>query len=478
MEGPDILENNEINNWEGIIENNSTENNKTSLIKNTIPVEDIRSLKNELINEKQKAQEILSVLKSLTANSEISKDVFETIRTKINESYDAIQKSQQEIKNEKSLNTKLHNELVLQESKVKDLLEIVRWYINDSKSIKNNISTLEKQLLSKEKSSLAIKENIEQIKIQSNVLKNEIQSISKTINNMLKDWTKIIEQLKADKIVSNSMIDYIKWINIETKKNHTEIVWILNKWKESFKVIQEKEKEVNKLYWEAKTKNNHIVLWYEKLFKLWWTKEEINKIENKIRENQMLIEQQLSEASANRLTTTLKSKLEKTEKSLFFWRRGVIWMVISLVILNFSLHILWYLYESFRLDYRQYIEFTYPLIFLLVFFVLQYSRTNKFYEEYYFKYISAFWLPAYFELLESKNDEKAMNYLIDTIEKIHTNPTQEINNNSKDTIFDYVLDWLKWFFWNWSKTLDINKILKNLTKEQVWEIWDYIRWKI
>lgn len=459
-------------------ENKNIVNNESGESSNFLSLEEVKTLKEQLIIEKQKAQHILNLLKTFTVNSESYELLFEGIRKNIEKSKEDIALSYNQIKTTKTLNTKLYNELLLQEKRIKESLEITRWYINDSKNIKNNISVLEKKLLKREENSKKVQEKIDQLKIQSNGLKNDIVDASKKMQLLLKNWKVLIEGLKNDKALSKEMISYIKTVNEETKKNQSEIQALLNKGKTSFKFIEEKERQISQIYSEVSTKQNKISSWYEKLFNTGWMKDEINKIKLKIKENQFLIDQQLSETSANRLTITLKSKLEKTEKELYFWRKSIILVVISLVILNFALYILWYLYEQYKLNYLEYIEFSYPLIFLLVFFVLQYSKINKFYEEYYFKYIAAFWLPAYFELLESKDDTKAVGYLIQTIENIHLNPTKEINSSTKDTVFDYILDGIKSLFWASKGVFDFNKIIKSLTKEQAWEILDFIKWKL
>ncbi|HMT01537.1 MAG TPA: hypothetical protein PKC14_04375, partial [Candidatus Absconditabacterales bacterium] len=74
------------------------------------------------------------------------------------------------------------------------------------------------------------------------------------------------------------------------------------------------------------------------------------------------------------------------------------------------------------------------------------------------------------------DDKQAVNYLIDTIERIHANPAKEINQNSKDTVFDYVIEGIKGFFGH--KKLDLNKIVKDLTKEQLGEIFEYLQQKV
>lgn len=426
-------------------------------------------IKKALISEKQKAEHILNVLKSLTANGEIFKELFETIKKEIELSHD-------EIKKTKWINTKLYNDLSGQETKIKSVLENARAFLIDAKTIKNNLVLIEKELISKKENVLKIKEEVEKMRKESKDLKYKIKDELKQINHVWEEIDKILGVLKKDKELAGTLVEYIKTVNAEAKKNQIEMNALLNKWKESLKKIKEDEKKVSDLSTTTDTKAVKILSWYERLFNPWGIKDKINGIETKIKENQSIIENQLSQASSNRLTTTLKSKLDKTEKTLNFWRKWTIWIASWLTTISIWIYIVSSLNNSFKLDIWKYIELIYPVIFLLIFFTLQYSRTSKFYEEYYFKYISAFWLPAYFELLESKNDERAVEYLIKTIEKIHTNPTQEINSNTKDNMFDYVLDWAKGLMG--AKTLDLNKVLKDLTKEQIWGIWEFLQEKI
>jgi len=77
-------------------------------------------------------------------------------------------------------------------------------------------------------------------------------------------------------------------------------------------------------------------------------------------------------------------------------------------------------------------------------------------------------MSAYYELLNNNNEDKATNFLIETITNIYQNPTHKINSNSKNTMIDYVFDFfkeLKNIFWKTNISLpDIN--LKG-------NIWDY-----
>lgn len=107
------------------------------------------------------------------------------------------------------------------------------------------------------------------------------------------------------------------------------------------------------------------------------------------------------------------------------------------------------------------------------FAILEHSRIKKILDEYSFKYISAFSMPAYFELLENKNPNDATKFLIDTISDIYKNPSNKINENSKITFFDYFFDYfknikiengvsipeldLKWKFWNFNIDISKNK---------------------
>ncbi len=105
--------------------------------------------------------------------------------------------------------------------------------------------------------------------------------------------------------------------------------------------------------------------------------------------------------------------------------------------------------------------------------MLQYVRENKFYEEYYFKYISAYGLPAYFELLESKDEVRSVDFLESSIKSIYTNPSQAINDCSKDTAFDYVVDGIKGIFSN--KNIDVSKILETFTEGDIQKMADIIK---
>lgn len=452
--------------WNLQWENFSTEEWAISESQTESEVEVLNQIKKELITERHNAEAVLSVLKVLTANWEIQKEIFENIREEIQTSYNTL-------KNTKWLNTKLQNELLDQEVKVKDMLVNARWYFVDLRNIKNNISKIEKNVFNKDASVVKIKKEIEEIHKESNSLKNNIKIIFKQCFTVSKKIDNILVTLKDNKILADGFIKFIRSVNIEAKKNQEEINILLEKGKKSLKLIEEDQRKTATLYTETDKKTKTVFSWYERIFNPWWIKDKIEKIEWKIKENQVLIEQQLSEASSNRLTSSLHKKLRKIEINLNFRKRGTIIIVILLLILSIGSYLISIYISKSKIEHLDYIQLVYPLVFLLGFFVLQYSKTNKFYEEYYFKYISAFWLPAYFELLESKDDEKAIDYLIRSVEKIHTNPTHEINNNSKDNVFDYMIDWMKWMFSN--KNIDLHKIIKNLSEEQISDILDFLK---
>ncbi len=429
--------------------------------------EDVTAILNELVLEKQKAENILNMLKSLTANWEVYKDIFETIEKEVKGTYDSI-------KSTKSLNTKFYNDLLQQQEEISSSLERARGFLNESKVIQKNIGDIEKNLKWRENNVWIVKDNVLQIRKDANDLKSKIK---KELDQTIKIWKEVdvvLNKIKDNKVMANQMISYIQTVNNQAKTNQLQINKLLEQWKQSLGTIKAQENWVNSFFNQSNQKTKDILSWHDKIFNPWWIKEKILQIDSKIKNNQILIENQLSQASSNRLTNALRERLNKIENALWYWKFGVI--MISSILFLFSLVRYFCSEENSKFDLLQNIELMYPAIFLLIFFVLQYVRTNKFYEEYYFKYISAFWLPAYFELLESKDDKQAVNYLIDTIERIHANPAKEINQNSKDTVFDYVIEWIKWFFWH--KKLDLNKIVKDLTKEQLWEIFEYLQQKV
>lgn len=107
-------------------ENKNIVNNDSGESSNFLPLEEIKVLKEQLIVEKQKAQHILNLLKTFTVNSESYQLLFEGIRKNIEQSKEDIALSHNQIKTTKTLNTKLYNELLLHEKRVKESLEITR----------------------------------------------------------------------------------------------------------------------------------------------------------------------------------------------------------------------------------------------------------------------------------------------------------------------------------------------------------------
>jgi hypothetical protein len=107
-------------------------------------------------------------------------------------------------------------------------------------------------------------------------------------------------------------------------------------------------------------------------------------------------------------------------------------------------------------------------VFVLFFWTIQYWAAKRQYEEYSFKYISAFWLPAYLEIINEKDENKALLFLERTITEIYKKP-REIEKNS---IIDYLLEFFK------STKFNLNDLFKDFSEQKIDEVADYLKTNI
>ncbi len=424
----------------------------------------------------KEAKSILDILVPLTGNGEIYKTLFEEIWKQLDEAYKDISKS-------KSLNTKYWNELKKSQEEIDNFIDESKKTILELKSIQSTLKDLE--INSKIKST-----KIEDFHKTFLNLKKEIDNKKKEIIKLFtwlswfsKKAEEFLNIVKENKISRNEILKFLEKIQKQAEKNIETLNWYLKNWKETFDKIELQSKKIDNFEKLSSDNTSKIQDYFNNLFTPKNSKpsikDEINNILQKIKSQQETIDQQINTSTANRLCNAFQEKVWKLEKDLLFWEDRTFRLAFAIIFLN--LFLIFFLSPllkkffsiNFEIWVFQHIWVITPLVILFWFAILEHSRIKKILDEYSFKYISAFSMPAYFELLENKNPNDATKFLIDTISDIYKNPSNKINENSKITFFDYFFDYfknikiengvsipeldLKWKFWNFNIDISKNK---------------------
>lgn len=193
----------------------------------------------ELLNQ---ANNVLSILKPLTSDGEIYKDIFEDILSNIEKSYN-------EIKGSKTANTKYSNELIKIKSQIEEFLIETDIKQNELKRLISNIVKIEKDAESRF--------------ITIDRLKSESNESKKLITESKNEAEKLIIWIK--KIKDESLIKI--WELRDEKKESEKIQ----------KILKIKEEEAKKL-------SDIINLKYNDLFIIKWVnhKTKINELDDNI----------------------------------------------------------------------------------------------------------------------------------------------------------------------------------------------------
>lgn len=384
-------------------------------------------------------EKILEVLKPLTSNWEIYKEIFEVLKKEINDSLS-------NIKNAKTQNTKYSNELEDSKKKIEQFLEESKSKITEFKTIILAIKDLEKiakakgeSIESLEKDTKTLKESIEEKKKEVTKLFNEIKKSKESWDKLLnvfiwkeKEWNEIILKLK----------EALKVANTNTK----ELNKFYKEWKESFDKISLQSKKIDSLERLSETKTKGITTFFSTIFDVVsWKKskkEEFEEILIKMKAHQAEIDKQLFDASSLRLSWAFKEKRDNLEKDLSYWQKITFALWVLILVLNFCLVFI-KLFCKVELWYFEHVIIILPIAILFWFAILEHARLKKILDVYSFKYIEAFSMPAYTDLIENRDTTKASNFLINTVNDIYKNPTEKINSESKNTILDYLFDLFK-----------------------------------
>lgn len=408
--------------------------------------DEINNLLTELKNQIKEASEILDILRPLTANAEIHKSIFDEIVTKF-------EKTHSEITASKSANTKYLNDL-------KSTKDEINTFIDASKSNISEIKTIISAVKMAEWKAKKWSENIETLTTQANLYsreirekKLEIEKLFKKLNTLHNNGVTSMDKLRADETSGKNLIKALNVILNQAKTNTNELEKYYKRWKDSFSKIELQSKKIDNFEQISSENNSKIQEFFDKLISgVRWKepiKKEIDNILTKIKSHQEQIDQQLQNSASNRLCIAFKDKEEKLQSEVNYWKWMVFILTFILIVVNIWLMligpILNHFNITFHIDPWQHVGIILPLAILLWFSILEHWRLKQILDEYSFKYISAFSMPAYHELLETRSEEKSTNFLINTIERIYQSPSSRINSRSKTTMVDYVFDFFKEF---------------------------------
>lgn len=407
----------------------------------------------EIISMHKEAKGILKLLESIGKNAENYTSIIEWLKA-----------DTKTLRSEKPRISKFTTELEKQYWEAQILNTKLKALLTDTQKVKNSADDILKTLNKNSETSEDIAEKIQKLKLELANTKKDINSFYSEAQKKATKIQTLLTQAEKGDIVWKDILKFLKEAQIHAKNSQIELGQILTKWKEDFKKITNSKKEVEDLQWGARKLSDFIQKYHNDLFRTNWTKETIDNIERSIKANQSLIDQQLKNSSANRLCGMLEEHgmiLKKTQENWWY----MIFSLVVIILLFNSLPIIKtsIISNNVNITWTNFLGIEFILSFALIFSTLQYSSIKKQYEDYVFKHIAAFSLPAYLEFLEDKDQVVYAKFLTDTVSEIYKKP----NNNSKDNLVEHVFDVLKSIF---TKKIDLNWIIKDISDEKINEL--------
>lgn len=407
----------------------------------------------ELKEQKRAAKDIIAVLEPLTSNTKIHEEIANLAQN--------IQDSYRTIKSSKSANTAAQNALNKHREQIKVDLDGIGSQLQKTNQYLKHIKALEEKARIKKEGIDTLKQAANASKQEITEIKSEVNRLLKAVENLSKKASAWISKMSQSKSSADSILKGLQEINNQALKHSKELHQYYIDGKKSFDKIEQLDKRVEASYRRAKKSTVEIVGWYEKVFAPKGIKKEIEETEKTIKAQQLRIDQQLGLAASNRLCGSLEVKVENLQKSLSGWKLATFSLAITLVILNAIIGLGWIDISN---GWRHFSVIS-PLIFLLIFSSFEYARAARYYQEYSFKFIAAFAMPAYFELLEERNEHEALKYIVETTKSIYTNPSDKVKKHS---VLDYIFEVVKKVLP--TKSLDTNEIMESMVKNGLEEL--------
>jgi len=399
---------------------------------NNSDIDEIKVLLDELKRCSKEGKDLLSILDPLSRNAEINKELFDNLAVEIQNTFKDIRAS-------KSLNTSQFNAFKKQKELAEAQIREVKTAILDAKVILSTLKSIEKSAKTNQESIDSLKNQVAQKKSEVGDLHQSVKKIFSSISTLVGKADNHLVKIAEHKKASDEILKLLIKVKDQVNSNAKELEGLFKRGKEKFSSIEKAEREINNLFNGSKSNYLRIKAWVEKIFKPDGISSRIIHIENTIKAQQEEISRQLGQAASNRLCKIFEENTTELKSDLKGWRNGILFTVFCLLSLNASVLF------GLEMSIPQRISIASPLVFLLVFCAFEYAKNKRFLEEYRFKHVAAYAMPAYFELIEERSSESALEYIVKTTQDIYANPSDKVYGKKgvKNNLFEYGLEILK-----------------------------------
>lgn len=302
--------------------------------------------------------------------------------------------------------------------------------LNQIKQLELEIGLLKKELQAGVKSKEKLDKIIEDISVLTNSVSNSKTDAETTLNQIkqfLQEVTANAQNVAAFFAQAQQNETAITQLQATANKSSAEINALETKASEFFADVNEYTKRVDTL-----TSNAESVV--EK------NTNEMSELVTKLKNLEQQIKDQLEKATGYSLFHSFQTRQGLMVKSKNFW------LGVLTVLLLIAIGLGCWLVDSMNgqtlaalgVAFYLKLSLTIPLLFAISFSTIQYSRERRLEEEYAFKSNISISLIPYQELVEKLIDEndpeqrkEYANFIISTINKIFTSPTDEIFKDKK-----------------------------------------------
>lgn len=302
--------------------------------------------------------------------------------------------------------------------------------LNQIKQLELEIGQLKKELLAGVKSKEKLDKIIEDIYVLTSSFTNSKADAEVTLNQIkqyLNEVTTNAQNVAAFFVQAQQNETAITQLQATANKSSAEIIALEAKASEFFTEVNEYTKRVEVLTKKAEDSvelnNNETTSLIDGLVKL-----------------EVQIKDQLEKATGYSLFHSFQTRKDLMVKSKNFWLRVLTGLLVVAIALG-----CWLVYTmsgkslgDLGVAFYLKLSLTIPLLFAISFSTIQYSRERRLEEEYAFKSNISISLVPYQELVEKLVDEndpeqckEYANFIISTINKIFTSPTDEIFKDKK-----------------------------------------------
>ncbi len=302
--------------------------------------------------------------------------------------------------------------------------------LNQLKKLEVEIEQLRKELLAGVKSKDKLDKIIE-----------EISDLTSTVTNSKMDADITLNQIKSllQDVTTNSQ--NVAAFYVQAQQNETAITQLLANSKQSSAEINAYETKATEFFAEVKNYEKRVdVLTRSAEESVELNNSQTTTLIDELIKLEAQIKEQLQKATGYSLFHSFQTRKDLMVKSKNFW------LIVLTAILLVATYVGWSLVKSMEgqtldaMGVAFYIKLSLsiPLLFAISFSTIQYSRERRLEEEYAFKSNISISLIPYQELVEKLVDEndteqrkEYASFIISTINKIFTSPTDEIFKDKK-----------------------------------------------